>query len=402
MKSWKLARTFSGIALLLGATAGCRTGGHDEGDAAFRRVEEQPFGRTPEGEAVQLFTLRNANGMVVKIMGRGATITEVWAPDRGGTLGNVVFGSRRLEPYLNGFNAGASVKGRVANRIAYGRFTLDGATYQVTLNRGLHHIHGGKKGFDQVVWRGEALPPKAREAAVRFRYLSRDGEEGYPGNLNVSVIYTLTDANELRIDYAATTDKATPVNLTNHAYFNLTGNGARDVYGTVVWVDADRYTLTDDLLIPTGGIADVKGTPMDFTAPTAIGARIGQLTETKTKGYDHTFVLRDGGKRLALAGWAYEPTSGRAMQAFTTEPSMQVFTAKRYFGPDDNPVADTTGLRHNAFCFETQHYPDSVNHPNFPPTILRPGQTFTSTTVYCFSAQSDENAARQRLSVGCE
>jgi len=365
------------------ASHACGAGSDVANRTALVRIEEREFGRMPEGEVVKLFTLRNASGMTAKIMSRGATITELRVPDRDGKFANVVLGADSLEAYLNGYNAAASVKGRVANRIANGRFTLDGMNYQVTTNRGIHHIHGGKKGFDQVVWKGEALPAIAQVASVRFSYRSRDGEEGYPGNLDVSVVYTLTDDNELRLDYVATTDKATPVNLTNHAYFNLAGAGSGNVYGHLLWLAADQYTVADDLLIPTGKIADVKGTPLDFTAPTAIGERIDQLP-LATKGYDHNFVLRKDAKAFALAGWAYEPTSGRVLRVSTSEPGMQVFTAKRYFA-NGQPVTDVAGLKHNAFCFETQHFPDAVNHPNFPLTILRPGKIFQSSTVYRFS-----------------
>ena len=359
---------------------------------ALVRIEEREFGRLPEGKVIKLFTLRNANGMTAKIMSRGSTITELWAPDRSGKLANVVLGADSLETYISGFNASASVIGRVANRIAFGRFTLDGVPYQVITNRGLHHLHGGTKAFSQAVWLGEALPQE-HAASVRFRHTSRDGDDGFPGTVEVEVIYTLTDDNELRLAYTATTDKPTPINLTNHAYFNLAGQG--DVYGTLLWVAADQFTLVDSDLIPTGALADVKGTPLDFTVPTPIGARIAQLAPPFT-GYDHNYVLRGGGKAFALAGWAYEPTSGRAMQVFTSEPGMQVFTGKRYFDKG-KPVTNIAELKHNAFCFETQHYPDSVNHLNFPSTILRPGQTFTSTTAYRFSAHAADDAA-QRLS----
>ena len=361
---------------------------------ALVRIEEREFGRLPEGEVVKLFTLRNANGMTAKIMSRGATITELTAPDRDGKFANVVMGAENLETYISGFNASASVIGRVANRIAFGRFTLDGVSYQVITNRGPHHLHGGKKAFGAAVWRGEPLPPQARAASVRFRHTSRDGDDGFPGTVEVSVTYTLTDANELWLEYAATTDKPTPINLTNHAYFNLAGAGVGDVCGTLLWVAADRTTAVDDLLIPTGALVEVKGTPLDFTEPTAIGARIDQLAPPFT-GYDHNYVLRGGGKGLSLAGWAYEPQSGRALQVLTTEPGMQVYTGKRYF-QNGKPVADVTGLKHNAFCFETQHYPDSVNQANFPSVILRPGSTFCSTSVYRFSAQQEQDAA-QRL-----
>jgi aldose 1-epimerase len=376
-------------AVLVAAAAGAAEA------VSLTRVEAVEFGRTPEGEAVRLFTLRSAGGMVAKIMERGATVTELWAPGRDGKLANVLFGSDKLDAYLSGFNASASVMGRVANRIAYGRFTLDGVSCQVVTNRGPHFLHGGKKGFASAVWRGEALPPQARAASVRFSHTSRDGDDGFPGTVEVSVTYTLTDANELWLEYAATADKPTPLNLTNHAYFNLAGAGVGDVCGTLLWVAADKTTRVDGLLIPTGELADVKGTPLDFTAPLAIGSRIAQL-EPPFTGYDHNYVLRGGGKGLALAGWAYEAQSGRAMQVLTTEPGMQVFTPKRYFGPDGKPLADVSALKHNAFCFETQHFPDSVNHPEFPSTILRPGQMFASTTVFRFSVQQEQDAA-QRL-----
>jgi aldose 1-epimerase len=378
-------------AVLLAAAAGAAKA------EALTRVEARAFGCTPDGEAVQLFTLRNANGMRVTVMERGATITGVWAPDRDGKLAKVVLGGDTLEAYLGGYNAGAAVIGRYANRINRGRFTLDGTDYQVITNRGPHFLHGGKKAFALAVWRGEAQPVGASEASVRFRHRSPDGDDGFPGTVDVAVTYTLTDDNELRLDYAATADKPTPLNLTNHAYFNLAGEG--DVTDTVVWIASDRTTAVDDLLIPTGALAEVKGTPLDFTAPTAIGSRLAQLAPPLT-GYDHNYVLRGGGKPLALAAWAYGPASGRALHVYTDQPGMQFYTGKRYFR-DGKPRTDVADLKHNAFCFETQHYPDSVNHPNFPSTILRPGQTFASTTVYRFSVQGAAGAV-QRLSQGAE
>lgn len=381
-------------ASLLAVAAGCRSGHADA--QTLTRVESREFGRTPEGETVRLFTLRNAGGLTATIMERGATVTGLTAPDRDGRFARVVLGGDTLDAYLGGYSAAASVIGRVANRIAHGRFTLDGVSYQVATNRGPHHLHGGKKGFAQAVWRGEALPPQAHAAAVRFRHTSRDGDDGFPGTVEVSVTYTLTDDNELRLDYAATTDKPTPINLTNHAYFNLAGAG--DVYGHLVWLAADRTTAVDDLLIPTGALAEVRGTPLDFTTPTPIGARIAQLTPPFT-GYDHNYVLRGGGKGLTLAAWAYEPASGRAVQVFTTEPGLQLYTGKRPFGPDGKPAGNTAALKHNTVCFETQHFPDAVNHPAFPSTILRPGQAFASTTVYRFSVQQASDAEK-RLTPG--
>ncbi len=352
--------------------------------AALTRVEEQIFGRMPDGAEVSLFTLRNANGMTVKIMSRGATVTELLVPDRDGKLGNVVLGAESLEGYLGGFNAAASVIGRFAGRIANGRFTLDGTEYQVVTNRTGHHLHGGAKAFAQALWQGEVLPAGGSEASVRFRHRSLDGDDGFPGTVDVAVVYTLTDDNALRLAYTATTDRATPINLTNHAYFNLAGAG--DVHGHVLWMAADQVTSVDRDLIPDGGLAEVQGTPLDFTVPKAIGAQIDQL-KPPFAGYDHTFVLRGGGQGLALAGWVYEPSSGRLMQVHTSEPAMQVYTGKRYF---QNGRADpkSAGLKHNALCLETQHYPDSVNHPHFPSTILRPGASLTSVTVYAFSTRA--------------
>jgi aldose 1-epimerase len=339
------------------------------GGAALPRLEETEFGKLPDGGSVKLFTLRNARGLSAKIISYGATLMELQTPDRDGALTNVVLGAATLEPYLKGFNAAASVIGRVANRIAQARFTLDGVEYKLAANSGANHIHGGRVGFAKVNWQARALPAGPGASAVQFTYFCKDGEEGYPGNLTVTVTYTLTDDNELRLEYEATTDKATPVNLTNHAYFNLAGHG--DVLDHELWLAADRYTRADDQLIPTGELASVKGTPLDFTAPAAIGARIAQL-KPKPGGFDHNFVL-SGGKSLALAARVRDPKSGRVMEVRTTEPGVQLYTANH--------------LQHAGLCLETQHYPDSVHHPEFPSTILRPGQTFKSATAFAFSAK---------------
>jgi aldose 1-epimerase len=346
--------------------------------ASLQRLEEREFGKLPNGTAVKLFTLRNASGMSAKIMTYGAILTELRVPDRHGVATNVVLGADTLEQYLKGFRSPAAVIGRVANRIAGARFTLDGVEYKLAANDGPNHIHGV---FDKRVWEAKALPPGEGRAAVQLSYLSKDGEEGYPGNLTVKLTYTLTDNNELRLDYEAATDRATPINLTSHAYFNLAGAG--DVLDHELWLAAVSYTPADDALIPTGQIATVKGTPLDFTKPTRIGARIAQFYP-KPGGYDHNFVL-DGeagqraagppgnGKPLALAARVREPVSGRVMEVRTTEPGVQLYTGNH--------------LKHAALCLETQHYPDSVNHPGFPSTILRPGQAFSSTTAFAFSVK---------------
>jgi aldose 1-epimerase len=332
------------------------------------RLAARDFGRMPDGTTVKQFTLRNTNGMLVRVMTFGAIINEVEVPDLSGALTNVVLGADSLHRYLNGFNTPAAVIGRVANRIAEARFTLDGVEYKLAANAGRHHIHGGVRGFGGVVWQAQPLPATEHAAAVRLTYLSKDGEEGYPGNLTASVTYTLTDDNQLRLDYEATTDKATLVNLTSHGYYNLAGSG--EVAGHELWLAADHYTLADDQLIPTGEIASVAGTPLDFTVPALIGSRAGQL-KPKAGVYDHNFVINGGGDNsLVLAARVRDPQSGRVMELRTTQPGVQFYTG--------NP---------HGFCLETQHYPDSIHHPNFPTTVLRPGETFKSTTLYSFSAR---------------
>jgi aldose 1-epimerase len=334
------------------------------------RVEEKEFGRTPDGQVVKQFTLRNPSGMQVKLISYGAIITEISVPDRKGEFANVILGADNFEAYAKGFPGSAAVIGRFANRIAKARFTLDGTEYKLAANNGPNHLHGGRKGFASVVWDGQALPSRPNEASVRFSYLSKDGEEGYPGNLNVSVVYSLTDRNELRLEYRATTDRATPVNLTNHAYFNLAGAG--DILDHELWLNAEDYTPTDDGLIPTGAIASVKGTPLDFTKPHRIGARMDQL-KPKLNGYDHNFVIKDGGKTLTLVGRIYEPKSGRTLEVHSTEPGVQLYTGNH--------------LKYGGVCLETQHYPDSINQPQFPSPVLRPGQKFESTTVFAFGTR---------------
>lgn len=347
------------------------------------RVEQREFGQLDGAAAVQLFTLRNDKGLVAKFMSYGATITELQAPDRHGQFTNVVLGTDSFEAYARRFPAAASVMGRFANRIAGARFTLDGVEYPLAANDAANHLHGGRTNFARVLWQGKAVPAGPRAAAVRFTYTSKNGEEGYPGNLTATVTYTLTDDNELRLDYTATTDKATPVNLTSHAYFNLAGFG--DVLAHQLWLAADHYTPADDRRIPTGEIAPVAGTPLDFTKPTLIGAHIEEV-KVRSGGYDHNFVLGGDGKTLKLFARAAEPKSGRVMEAFTTEPGVQLYTSNHLNGQ----VAGLGGVvypKFGAFCLETQHYPDSPNKPNFPTTILRPDQEWKSSTVFKFSAK---------------
>ncbi len=331
------------------------------------RTSEHPFGKLEDGSEVIRYTLRNSQGMLVRLITYGAIITEIQAADRNGISKNVVAGSDNLDDYLNRFPS-AAVIGRFANRIKEGKFTIDGEAYQVTINSRGNHIHGGRKGFAKVNWRGEALAPESSEASVRLTYRSIDGEEGFPGNLNTSVTYTLTDDNELHINYQAETDAPTIVNLTNHAYFNLANEGGFEAHE--LWLDADNYTLADEDLIPTGEIASVYGTPFDFTQPMSIGSRVEQVGLPHPKKYDTNFIINRSSEEVGLFARVHEPASGRFMEAFTDQPGVQLYTG--------NP---------RGFCLETQHYPDSINHLKFPSPIVRPGNPFSSVTVFKFSTQ---------------
>jgi aldose 1-epimerase len=345
-------------------------------------VNMEPFGKA-DGQPVELYTLTNAKGMKAQVMTYGATLVGLWVPDRDGKLADVVLGFDDLQGYLKLHPFFGSTVGRVANRIAKGKFTLDGREYKLFVNNGPNTLHGGKKGFDKQNWLVEQ--PKGGRTLVRLRYVSPDGEEGYPGTLSASVTYTLTDDNELRLDYEATCDKATPVNLTNHSYFNLAGQGTGTILNHELTLEADKYTPPDDTLIPTGKIEPVAGTPLDFTKPHAIGERLDQL-KGDPRGYDHNFVLNSGGKKLAPAARVREPKTGRVMEVLTTEPGIQFYTGNFL----DGSVKGKGGVaypKHAGLCLETQHFPDSVNHSNFPSTILRPGEVYRSTTIYKFSAK---------------
>jgi aldose 1-epimerase len=330
---------------------------------------------------VDLFTLINTNGITAKITNYGAIITELHVPDRHGKPGNVVLGFDNLKQYLTGHpNFGCTV-GRVANRIARGRFHLDGKDYQLALNDGLNHLHGGAVGFDKAIWETEILTSEV--AAVKFTHASPDGDEGYGGNLAVSAVMTLTDTNELRIEYTATTDQATPVNLTNHSYFNLAGRG--NVLGHELKIAARYYTPVDETLIPTGEIALVANTPLDFTRSRPIGARFAQLAN-KPIGYDHNFVLNSHSGKPAHCAMVFEPASGRVMEVLTTQPGVQLYTGNFLDGTlcGHGKIYYT---QHSGLCLETQHFPDSVNQPKFPTVILRPGETYQQTTVFKFSTR---------------
>ena len=356
-----------GLASLAITVTGCTT----PHEGVLTRAETAAFGNLPDGRKVQGFILRNRHGMTVRLMDYGATVLAIEVPDRVGTLTNIVCGSPTLEPYLQGFPA-ATVIGRYANRIKDARFMLDGHEVRVTANAGRNHIHGGRENFSSKLWTSQTHTGD-REASVTFSLHSGDGEEGFPGNVNVSVTYTLNDANELRLNYTASTDKPTVVNLTNHAYFNLTGAG--DILGHQLQIFADETTPGDADLIPTGEIVSVAGTPLDFRESHRIGERIGQIVGPS--GYDHNYVLRGALDTWRRAARVVDPVSGRVMECSTTQPGVQLYTANHFNG---RPYP-----KHGAFCLETQHFPDSPNQPKFPSTVLRPGQPFQSETRFRFS-----------------
>jgi aldose 1-epimerase len=372
------SRVFLGCVLVgwLFLLNGCATHTPPKGD----RVRSERFGRMPDGSDVAVHTLRNRTGMVVRVMDLGATVIEVSVPDRQGRSTNVVLGAPDLDSYLKGFPGAASVIGRFANRIRNARFDLDGREVRVTANAGMNHIHGGRVGFGSRVWQPTTGTGRDR-SFVRFRLRSPDGEEGFPGNMEVEVTYTLTDAGELRLDYVARTDAATVVNLTNHAYFNLAGTG--DVLGHDLQILSDAVLVTDDALIPTGPERGVAGTPLDFREPRRIGEGMAAFPNGP-RGYDHHFVLREPIGNLRLAARAVDPGSGRVMECLTTQPGVQLYTANHFGGRPGDPV----GWKKNpAFCLETQHPPDAPNHRHFPSTTLRPGDEFRSVTVFRFSTR---------------
>jgi aldose 1-epimerase len=358
------------------------------GQTGARPVKKSAFGKLADGRQAELYVLTNKNGVEATITNFGAALVSMKVPDREGKLADVVLGYDTLEGYVNDEPYFGATIGRYGNRIAKGKFTLDGKTYTLATNNGENHLHGGIKGFNKVLWEAKEVAGKDGQA-VQFAYLSKDGEEGYPGNLNVQVVYTLTDANELRIDYTAMTDKDTVVNLTNHSYFNLAGQGMGDILGHELMIDADRFTPVDAGLIPTGELRPVQGTPFDFRKPTAIGARINQPDEQLKigRGYDHNWVLSSGGKGApALAARAYEPKSGRVLEVWTTEPGVQFYSGNFLDGSVKGKGGQPYQHRY-GFCLETQHFPDSPNQPKFPSTVLKPGATLRSTTLFKFSAK---------------
>ncbi len=343
-------------------------------------IKKELFGNLPDGTAVDIFTLTNAAGIEARLVTYGATLVSLKLPDRNGRMEDCVLGYNGLDGYLKSSPYFGCIVGRYGNRIAKGQFVLNGVTYHLAKNNGENHLHGGTKGFDKAVWSAELIK-ESGTVGVKFTYLSQDGEEGYPGNLACTVIYRLTNENELAISYEAATDKATPVNLTHHSYFNFTA-GRRDILGHELMLNADRFTPVDEGLIPTGELLSVKGTPMDFLAPMPIGSRIDKVEG----GYDHNYVLNSGGGTMALAARVYEPDSGRVMEISTTEPGIQFYSGNFL----DGTITGKSGVayqKHFGFCLETQHFPDSPNKPNFPSTILNPGQTYRTQTIHKFSAK---------------
>jgi aldose 1-epimerase len=343
------------------------------------------FGTNQKGVAVDLFTFSNSHGLTAKVTTHGATLVALLAPDRHGKLADLTLGFDDVSGYESKDNAsfGCTV-GRYANRIGNARFTLDGRTYTLLANNGKNHLHGGGPlAFAKVVWQAEPFANAAGRGVV-FTHTSADGEEGYPGTMKVKVTYTLTDDNELRLDYEATSDKPTVVNLTNHAYWNLAGAGNGDILDHLLTLHADRYTVVDAGLVPTGEIAPVRGTPLDFTTPHRIGERIPPY-ESPPHGYDHNFVLNGEPGKLRPAARVIEPKSGRVLEILTTEPAIQLYTGNHLRGQKGK--GGTAYPRRSGFCLEAQHYPDSPNKPHFPSTVLRPGQTYRQTTVHRFSIE---------------
>lgn len=345
-------------------------------------VETSKFGILDDGTEVDLYVLKNAKGSTAKIITYGATLTELWVPDRSGKLGDVVLGFDNLKGYVGKHPWFGATVGRVANRIAKGKFTLDGKEYSLEINDPPNNLHSGSKDLSRVVWHAERVP-EHNAAGVRFTCDSPEGDEGFPGRVHVTVLYRLTDANELQLEYSAKTDKVTPVNLTNHSYFNL--SASKDILSEVLLLNAEKYTPVDATLIPTGELAPVKGTPLDFTHPTAIGAHIAEM-KGDPGGYDHNFVLNSEAGKLKMAARVFDSSSGREMEVWTTEPGVQFYSGNFL----DGTITGKRGLvygKHSGFCLETQHFPDAINQPSFPTVILRPPEVYSSRTIYKFSVR---------------
>jgi aldose 1-epimerase len=346
-------------------------------------ISKKLFGLMPDQTPIELYTLRNRKGMEATIMTYGGIVTSLKVPDRRGACSDVVLGYDHLEGYLKNNPCFGALIGRYGNRIARGQFSLDGVKYTLAINNGPNHLHGGLKGFDKVVWNARPVD-SANGPALQLTYMCRDGEEGYPGNLLVTAVYTVTEDNALSVEFVATTDKKTVCNLTHHSYFNLAGKG--DVLGHVVQINADRFTPSDAHLIPTGEIRPVTGTPFDFLQPTPVGQRINDAQDEQIRfgnGYDHNFILNKKANEFALAARVSEAGSGRVMEVWTTEPATQFYTGNFLDGTITGKGGWVYQARH-GLCFEPQHYPDSPNHPDFPTTVLPPGQTYRNAIAYKF------------------
>ncbi len=377
------------LVMLLAVTGACtpekqpapETQSHETG------IKRSVFGKMPDGQEVHLYTLTNANGMQVAITNYGGRIVSILAPDRNGKMADVLLGFDTLTDYMKYNTYFGALVGRYANRIGGAQFTLDGKVYHLPVNNGPNSLHGGIKGFDKRVWTAEEIP--GDEPELQLTYLSKDGEEGYPGNLKATVVYTLTKDNSIKIDYSATTDKDTVINLTNHSYFNLAGEGNGDILKQVLMINSNEMTPVDATQIPTGKIMKVADTPFDFRKPTPIGARINEDNQQlkNGKGYDINYILDRKGPGLELAARAYDPESGRELEVYTTEPGIQLYSGNFLDGSVHGKGGVAYGMR-SAFCLETQHYPDSPNRPGFPTTELKPGQTFHQVTVFKFATTS--------------
>jgi aldose 1-epimerase len=344
-------------------------------------VIETAFGKTPEGHAITLYTVTNGCGVEMKVMNYGAILVSLKTPDKKGVSEDIVLGFDSLSQYVKDKDFFGGTVGRFGNRVGGAKFILDGKTYNLTVNNGKNQLHGGSKGFYKAIWKGEKIS-SSDSAGVKFTYVSKDGEEGYPGNLSVSCTYMLNKKQEMTISFVATTDKSTPVNLTNHSYFNLSGDAKRDILGSELTIAADFYTPVDSTLIPTGAIMPVKATPMDFTVPMAIGSRIQKVSG----GYDHNYVLAKSSNTLGLCARIWEPVSGRVMEIYSREPGIQFYSGN-FLNGSIKGKAEKAYQKYFACCLEPQHFPDSPNKPHFPNTILNPGATYTNVMVYKFSSK---------------
>lgn len=381
MRNFSLRTLISTAIVFAIGLSGCSTANHSSTGA----ITERPFGTDKDGVPVTLYTLKNRNGAEVSICNYGGLVTSIKVPDRNGKLGDVVLGFDNLADYIKDSPYFGALIGRYGNRIAKGKFTLDGTEYTLATNNGPNSLHGGVKGFDKVVWQARAYQSDLGPA-LELSYLSKDGEEGYPGNLSVKAVYTLTEDNALKLEYTATTDKDTVLNLTHHSYFNLAGQGT--ILNHIVMINADKFTPVDSTLIPTGELRPVDGTPFDFRTPTAIGARIGQDDEQLKfgNGYDHNWVINDYTGAVRLMARVYEPTSGRVLEVLSAEPGLQFYSGNFLDGTLKGKGGWVYQFR-DAFCMEPQHFPDSPNKPSFPSVILKPGAVYHNTIIYRFSVK---------------